>query len=144
MEKALHEYPPSATSRKKHPFVDNVQVHKLEKQNDHSKLDEQGRCTKYHQSPWDLRITLAASGAQMDFGITVNKTNKNLFSLWYKPTGKSSHAEKQMEAIFFDLCEAQHKTPPEFAGHCCVQVKIDTSASGAFRTMWAAYTTNMC
>ena len=70
-----------------HPLVQNVRQHKPDKQLDPSQFDIDGRAVKYHQSPWDLRVTLAASGAQMIVGVSAEKTAIPLLSLWWHPIG---------------------------------------------------------
>ena len=54
-----------------HPLVHSVMPHNIV--NDDSEFDAQGRCTKLHQSPWDLELTLAASGVHMLLRSTVNR-----------------------------------------------------------------------
>ena len=72
---------------KNHPLVQNVREHKQDKQPDPSQFDIDGRAVKYHQSPWDLKLTLAASGAQMIVGVSAEKTAIPLLSLWWHPIG---------------------------------------------------------
>ena len=61
-----------------HPMADCVTVykpHKQEEYNRYSTFDAYGRCTYYHQSPYDLRLTVGASGATVVVGITVHTVN---------------------------------------------------------------------
>ena len=60
-----------------HPLVDEVSAHKATKEEYHSFYNEQGRCTKGHQSPHDLHL-ITATGAQMYVGVTVNGTAEGL------------------------------------------------------------------
>ena len=58
----------------KHPLVESVQQHKIDKSLEESRFNAVGRCTHGHQSPWDLKLTLEASGAAMLVGVSVNDT----------------------------------------------------------------------
>ncbi len=103
-----------------HPLVEVVEPHKLGKALDRSEFDETGRCTKFHQSPWDVKLILAASGASMLVGVTVHNIHPDLLSLWWQPLGREGELTPQtlllMDAIFFDICEAEHRVPPTFRG----------------------------
>ena len=95
-----------------HPRVSSVTPHKINKRLEPSEFNKQGRCTKYHQSPWDLEITLKESGAQMHVGCTVSKVAANLLSFWWTLVHRHGWTEQVKsigEAIFFDITEIQHK-----------------------------------
>ena len=55
-----------------HPLVESVQQHNPQKLLGDSTFNKVGRCTKPHQSPWGLKLTLAASDAQMIAGVSAN------------------------------------------------------------------------
>ena len=73
-----------------------------------------GRCVKFHQSPWDLKLTLAASGATMYVGFTVNAVRDDLACMWWRPgSGLQDVTEYfKARAVFFDIAEAEHQQPP--------------------------------
>ena len=76
-------------------------------------FDSIGRCLKHHQSPWDLKLTLAASGATMYVGFTLNEVRDDLASIWWKP-GKDLQNVTERDkarAVFFDITEAEHQQP---------------------------------
>ena len=103
----------------RHPLVSFVGTHKVHKAADPSRFNKEGRCTKFHQSPWDLAITLGASGAVMHVGATVNNTNAMLLSLWWKPVHKRDWTpgmEKIAESIFLDITEVDHTDPDVHTG----------------------------
>ena len=79
-----------------HPLVQAVRKHKPEKELDDSRFDLDGRCWKYHQSPWDLHVTLAASGAEMLVGLTTSEAAVHLLSLWWSPTGNPTSLQLRM------------------------------------------------
>ena len=128
----------------RHPLVSNVDLHKVSKAKDRTDFNARGRATKYHQSPWDLLLTLAASGAQMYVGVTVNKIAENLITMWYQlASGSGREATEYMEAIFLDLCEAQHIEPAEMANRSSRPQTTPPSAAGAFETISAGFRTNI-
>ena len=55
----------------RHPAVQSVGIHK-NKAIDPAEFNEIGRATKYHQSRLELEVVIAASGAPMRVGVTVN------------------------------------------------------------------------
>ena len=59
----------------RHPLVQSQQPHKLEKSLTVPIKDEFGRAKKNHQSPYDIQLTLEASGAQMIVGVSVHKVS---------------------------------------------------------------------
>ena len=93
-----------------HPLVRSVIPHKIEKAADPSQFDATGRRTKYHQSPWDLDITLAGTGLRMHLGCTVNNIKSDLVAFWWQPVyaGWSKKFLSIGESIFFDLVEVDH------------------------------------
>jgi hypothetical protein len=94
-----------------HPEVAEVQKHNL--QFDLSEFDETGRATRYHQSPWDLKLRLAATGATMYVGYTVNGARAGMANIWMRPgSGLQKKADREMARIvFYDIAEAEHKEP---------------------------------
>ena len=70
-----------------------------------------GRCVKFHQSPWDLKLTLAASGATMYVGFTVSAVQYCMASIWWRPgSGSQDVTERDAaRAVFFDITEAEHQ-----------------------------------
>ena len=54
----------------KHPQIQVVREHNKHKSLDPSRFDPYGRAESYHQSPFDLAIGLAASGAEMYVGVS--------------------------------------------------------------------------
>ena len=97
-----------------HPMVSEVEEHKATKAEDRSIFNAIQRATKGHQSPHDLMLTIAASGAKFRIGVTVNDAHKDLLSLWWCPgKGLNTLQRKVAEAIFFDLVEAEHVVPAE-------------------------------
>ena len=68
-------------SLKEHPEVDCVNRWKEHKGEDDSRFDKDGRCVHGHQSPFDIRVNLAATGAKMELGCTANKINKESLAL---------------------------------------------------------------
>ena len=69
-----------------HPEVAEVQKHNLHNQQYVlSWFDETGRATRYHQSPWDLKLRLAATGATMYVGYTVNGAGAGMANIWMCP-----------------------------------------------------------
>ena len=67
-----------------HPEVAEVQKHNLHNQQ-YERFDETGRATRYHQSPWDLKLRLAATGATMYVGYTVNGAGAGMANIWMCP-----------------------------------------------------------
>ena len=94
-----------------HPLVSSVMPWNPMKAMDPSTFDEIGRCKTYHQSKRDLSFIVAASGAEMHCGCTVNETAKTLVSLWWRPVGQkhNMYSLQQCEAIFYDVVEAEHR-----------------------------------
>ena len=95
-----------------HPRVSSVTPHKIDKRLEQSEFNKQGRCTKYHQSPWDLEITLKESGAQMHVGCTVSKVAANLLSFWWTLVHRHGWTEQVKsigEAIFSTLQRSSTK-----------------------------------
>ena len=96
-----------------HPQVSQVRRHKTHKAKDPSQFDNIGRCYKHHQSPHDLEVTIAASGATFYVGFTVNDVHQDLVALyWQHGKGMKNEAEQmKARAIFYDIAEAEHQTP---------------------------------
>ena len=96
-----------------HPLVAKVEKHKPFMRRDPSEFNSIGRCIKFHQSPWDLKLTLAASGATMYVGFTLNEVRDDLASIWWKPgKGLQNVTERdKARAVFFDITEAEHQQP---------------------------------
>ena len=118
-----------------HPLVQNVEQIKTEKALDPSLFRDDGRCIKYHQSPWDLKLTLAASGAQMIVGVTVNNVAASLLAGWWQPSGSNSTQQLElMEAIFLDIMEADHVQPAHIAQRLWEKSAAATSGLSLFRT----------
>ena len=111
-----------------HPLVSSVTPWKPMKALDPSTFDEIGRCTAFHQSKYDLSLILAASGAEMRCGCTVNGTAKSLVNLWWMPVGKrhTTTSLQHCEAIFYDIVEAEHREVD-----WCARPAFRVAASGA-------------
>ena len=83
---------------RRHPLIESVMQHKVNKSLDPSDFNKWGRTNTGHQSPYDLQIVLAASGARMGVGITGNGVAKihtpeqpgGLLALWWRPFGVAS------------------------------------------------------
>ena len=86
-----------------HPLLSDVTTHKISKALDPTSFDANGRATKYHQSPWDLKLTLAASGANFHVGLSVHATKHDLVSLWWRPIRLSRVDFNLAQAIFLTL-----------------------------------------
>ena len=98
--------------------------------------DEKGRSQKGHQSPFDLKITLASSGAQFIMGWTVNDMHPELASVWYAAKGKGDIRKGGItEAIFCDRADAVHWEPDELKGK--LKRRISQLNSGAFQILSA-------
>ena len=122
----------------RHPQIEWVKKHKESKAFDPSDFDSNGRAEKYHQSPFDLAIGLAASGAEMHVGVTTNKVSKEdsaehrggLIALWWRgPNAPRLHAVA--EAVFFDICELVHKIPDCALGRVMNASLTSTPAASA-------------
>ena len=103
-----------------HPEVGEVTKYKIQKALDISVFTKDGRCRGHsgdgHQSPHDLRVSLAATGAVMELGCTVNNVKAHSIALWWKPHAPFSEADQdKMCAIFRDVMEQVHVTPAECA-----------------------------
>ena len=92
-----------------HPLVAEVEKLNKPKKGDHH--DGIGRCVKGHQSPFDLKLTLAASGATMYVGFTVSAVQYCMASIWWRPgSGSQDVTERDAaRAVFFDITEAEHQ-----------------------------------
>ena len=68
-----------------HPLVQSLQPHKLEKSLGVSIKNEFGRAKKGggHQSPYDIQLTLEASGAQMIVGVSVHGVAPGFLGVYY-------------------------------------------------------------
>ena len=53
-----------------HPLVRCCKPYRVNKAKDPSAFNEQGRCTKYQQSPWDLPMRPNNDGSRMPGGAT--------------------------------------------------------------------------
>ena len=62
-----------------HPLVHSVCEHKVTKALDDSQFNGDGRVTKCHQSPWDLKLTVG--GEEMIVGVSGNGVVVALLSL---------------------------------------------------------------
>ena len=91
-----------------HPLVAEVEKLKKPKGDHHDGI---GRCVKGHQSPFDLKLTLAASGATMYVGFTVSAVQYCMASIWWRPgSGSQDVTERDAaRAVFFDITEAEHQ-----------------------------------
>ena len=120
-----------------HPQIETVRAHKSNKGTDPSSFDVYGRAVEYHQSPFDLHIILAASGAEMYVGVTVNKIKKQntpehrggLIALWWSGPAAPSKISAVAEAVFFDICELGEKIPNCALGRAMLS-RPAASASG--------------
>ena len=120
----------------KHPLVAMVGQHKMEKALDPAEFNNIGRCKKFHQSPWDLKVTLAASGAEMVVGVSVNGAASELLSTWWRPIGQfDEKALHFMEAIFFDIVEGDHLEPQEVPEHLWQTTGARPFGHGVFLSM---------
>ena len=97
-----------------HPLVLRVGFHDLSKSLDKPTFNEFGRCTRYHQSPHDLSLSLGSRVA-IYMGCSVNDAGEELLSLWWQPAlgyKLTPEQESLAQAVFFDLVEAVHDVPP--------------------------------
>ena len=105
----------------RHPSVQSVGIQK-DNATDPAELNEIGRARKYHQSRHDLELVIAASGAPMRVGVTVNAVSADcmaglvwgLLSLWWAPAKGGTFTEKMhllAQSIFFDNTETMHLMP---------------------------------
>ena len=112
-------------------------MHKPDKALDNSIYNAKGRAVSFHQSKHDLNFTLAASGASMYVGVTVNKIAENLISLWYIPGSQTTgNAAQFMEAVFFDIAEAGHLKPPDIPQQFWKARNTPPLEPGGFETIW--------
>jgi hypothetical protein len=94
-----------------HPLVDKVVTDKDHKGKDPSRFDTKGRCTKYHQSPFDMKVHLAESDAYMTVGCTVNNVAAHLLCMHWTPSRRCSRADSAiLEIVFYDIVEAGGET----------------------------------
>ena len=110
----FHSIDRIAEAATSHPEVAEVEKHNLRKQYDLSEFDETGRATRYHhQSPWDLKLRLAATGATMYVGYTVNDAIATMAKIWWHcGSGLRNSVDRETaRMIFYDIAEAQHKQP---------------------------------
>ena len=72
-----------------------------------------GRAASNHQSPFNLKLTFAASGATMYVGFTVNDCAPHLADIWWRPGEglQNKPEEERARAIFYDIAEAMHQQP---------------------------------
>ena len=101
-----------------HPLVELVIFHGGHRARDQSwpEFDTLGRCTSYHQSPYDLKLTLAATGATMYMGFTVHAVMHDLACIWWSPgrgmqNDTRGDVRDMARAIFLDLAEIAHQQP---------------------------------
>ena len=71
----LHKHPSDAMASGKPSARRQSRSMEITKSLDPKEFNAMGRCTKYHQSPWDLKIYLAVSDAYMKVGCTEFKSN---------------------------------------------------------------------
>ncbi len=72
-----------------------------------------GRAIEFHQSHFDLRLSLANRVA-MIVGRSVDGARQDLLRLWWGPFGGcelTSEQESLAQAVFFDVAEAAHEVP---------------------------------
>ena len=94
-----------------HPLVTSIaqSKHSEQKLKEITTYNEFGRATKYHQSPYDLELEIAAPGAKpvMEMAYTVNNVSSELGCAWWHWPGGAhmlpEHAEL-CDAVFYDLC----------------------------------------
>ena len=122
----------------RHPEVGTVENHKeLQKARDKSEFDENGRAIRNHQSPFDLLLTLAATGAAMYVGVTVNEISGNdtehhqggLIALWWQARNNPSTVSVA-EAIFFDITELSQKIPSGALGDLMLSPPAASASGG--------------
>ena len=107
----MHHYTNIITTRMEqlarlHPFVGGVKHINATSAED---FDEACRTTRQFQSPWDLQILLAASGASIGTGCKVMNTHKSLPTLWWTPALAASERQTaKLQVVFFDITEAMH------------------------------------
>ena len=89
-----------------HPEVDSLMKFNVEKGLCQSEFDEDGRCTKFHQSPYDLKILLAGSSTGIVCGCSVNDTRDGLLTLWWQPLRGMTRTECcRARFLFLDITE---------------------------------------
>ena len=97
---------------RRHPLVELVEQFKNEEKATTATAKDAatGRATKGHQSPNDVRIFLAATGAKMELGCTANRIKNDSLALWWKPVNPFSEEDQEkMHLIFFDVTEVACK-----------------------------------
>ena len=97
---------------REHPLVEWVEQFKNEEKATTATAKDAatGRATKGHQSPNDVRIFLAATGAKMELGCTANRIKIDSLGLWWKPINPfSKEDQEKMHLIFFDVTEVACK-----------------------------------
>ena len=113
---------------RQHPLVDSVGFHKLKGHK--FALDATGGAIRFHQSPWDLLLTLAASGAKMFVGVSVHKTHSDLLSLWRRPLTEMNEEQATYALdVFLDIMEAMHYVPDS----CTTRRPLAATKSKPFR-----------
>ena len=106
-----------------HPLVCAVAGHKTSKALDDNLKDDLGRATGGHQSPWDLKLALAASGAHMYVGVSVHGVARKaehcpwahgLLSCHWSLCGAATtpHDLDVAKVVFQDIFELKHDWPP--------------------------------
>ena len=106
----------------RHPLIESVERHNMNKSLDPPDFNKWGRTNSGHQSPYDLELVLAASGARIGVGITGNdvatidlpKQPGGLLALWWRPFGVPSFQHRLAvlaEAIFLDITELMENIP---------------------------------
>ena len=125
-----------------HPQIESVRIHKAGKQYDPSDFNVYGRAKSYRQAPFDLAIELAASGALIHVGIHTNKINRKnlpqqgqppgLIAYWWMAVhGPLQEAEaERAQAVWWDICEIDHKIPPSPLGPVYRELAAAAAASG--------------
>ena len=82
-----------------HPLVHVVEYHKADyKAEFNTQKNALGRAMQGHQSEHDLRLTMAASGAQLSVGVSANKVHNDMLSLWWTPG-------KNLDTIMTEICQ---------------------------------------
>ena len=121
----------------RHPEVQFVVKHKESKKLDASQFDQNGRAQRFHQSNFDLQLGLAATGAAMYVGVTVNGiTSKDtehhqggLIALWWSAPNNPSIVSVA-EAIFFDITELSQKIPSGALGDLMLSPPAASASGG--------------
>ena len=102
-----------------HPAIDDCKEHAINKATETRILCERTlRATKGHQAPFNLKLTLAASGAPFRMGVTALDVREDLLAIWYCPGKHCTLQDLNMMRFVFSTsakrstsAEGEHAQP---------------------------------